>query len=135
MVWGAIAGWRKSRLVIIDGENNKGQGFINTVYKQELIRFMEEVKDGILMEDNAPVHNSTRSTSWKMENGIKRLCWPACSPDLNPIEHIWSILKQYLNQRPRKPTSKDEMITAILEEWERITPQTIIDLISSMNKE
>lgn len=61
------------------------------------------------------------------------MLWPANSPDLNPFEHILSILKDLLNKRPRKPTSKEEMIDAINEEWEKIPPHIIATLVGFMN--
>ena len=62
------------------------------------------------------------------------MLWPLRSSDLNPTEHLWSVLKRQLNNRPRKPTNKEEMVAAILEEWEKIPLDTIIDLVASMNK-
>jgi len=133
-VWGAISGGRKSRLVILDDANNKAQGFVDTVYENELRWFTAQVKNPFLMEDNAPTHTSKIATNWRLKNGISRMLWPANSPDLNPIENIWSILKRRLNSRPRQPTSKEEMVAAILEEWDKIPTQVIADLIASMKK-
>jgi len=33
---------------------------------------------------------------WKAENDIQTLDWPAWSPDVNPIENVWSIIKRKL---------------------------------------
>ncbi len=42
---------------------------------------------------------------------------PACSPDLNPIEHVWSMLQVEMLRRPVKPTTLVELGNALTEEW------------------
>ncbi|GFT61875.1 transposable element Tcb1 transposase [Trichonephila clavipes] len=57
---------------------------------------------------------------------------PACSPDLNPIEHVWDMLGRRIAARPRPPATVRDLEIALLEEWNSI-PQSLIDnLIASM---
>ena len=48
---------------------------------------------------------------------ITSLDWPAQSPDLNPIEHLWMILKKSIGARNPPPCNVDQLKQAIKEEW------------------
>ena len=58
------------------------------------------------------------------------LNWPANSPDLNPIENLWDIVKRKL--RDARPNTLDELKAAIEASWASITPQQCHRLIASM---
>jgi len=57
--------------------------------------------------------------------------WPARSPDLNPIENIWGIMKGRLMLR--KLETKDELVVAIKQEWANITLDQIRATIGNWN--
>ena len=44
---------------------------------------------------------------------------PENSPDLNPIEHLWSILKRRVGKQ--KPTNSDKLQALIMQEWAAIS--------------
>jgi transposase len=59
-----------------------------------------EMKEGdILVMDNCKVHKVTDITKPLTDKGIKILFLPPYSPDLNPIENVWSTMKSYLRKR------------------------------------
>ena len=63
---------------------------------------------------------------------IVRMEWPARSPDLNPIEHAWDMLKTAVSSRTVQPASVQELRQALLEEWDQIPQYKNRRLISSM---
>ena len=58
------------------------------------------------------------------------MTWPSMSPDLNPIEHLWGILKRKVEQH--NPSSKDHLKKCVSEEWQNISPEMCATLVSSM---
>ena len=48
------------------------------------------------------------------------LPWPAYSPDMSPIEHVWDALDQRVRQRVPVPDNIQQLRTAIEEEWDNI---------------
>ncbi len=71
--------------------------------------------DFIFQQDLAPAHTAKCTKSWFIDHGVTVLDWPANSPDLNPIEHLWGIVKRKL--RDTRPDNADELKTAIIATW------------------
>jgi len=69
------------------------------------------------------------------EFGVEELDWPAQSPDLNPIEHLWDELVRKLRARPSRPTSLPDLTNALLEEWSKIPINTLLNLVESLPRE
>ena len=66
------------------------------------------------------------------EEGIEHMQWPASSPDLNPIEHVWDALGRRIADRPAPPTTVSQLQIALMEEWPGISQEFIDHLIASM---
>ena len=66
---------------------------------------------------------------------VPGLPWPAYSPDMSPIEHVWDALDRRVQQRVPVPANTQQLHTAIEEEWDNIPQATINSLINSMQKE
>ena len=63
---------------------------------------------GTFMHDATPCHKAKTVTDWLQQNGFSVLDWPCNSPDLNPLENLWRIVKQKVSQR--KPRNYVELI-------------------------
>nr|PNR48331.1 hypothetical protein PHYPA_012807 [Physcomitrium patens] len=134
MVWGAFTGFDKSPLVIILLDKRSARDFVTIVYEGVLSGFYflhDDLEQLILMEDGAPVHRSSLPLQWRCAHGIEKLFWPANSPDLNPIENVWMVVKDLLKHHSR-PNSKLEMIEKIQSVWDTISIEWLRTLISTM---
>ncbi|GFW12626.1 hypothetical protein TNCV_818781 [Trichonephila clavipes] len=65
---------------------------------------------------------------------IERMDWPARSPDLNPIEHVWDFLGRRLAARTLPPVTIRELRLALQDEWAAMPQQLIDTLILSMGR-
>ncbi|GFW08315.1 transposable element Tcb2 transposase [Trichonephila clavipes] len=84
------------------------------------------------MDDNARPHRANLVDEFLESEDIKRIPWPANSPDLNPIENLWDYLGRSIARRHPPPREVNGLKTALLEEWSLI-PQTVINnVISSL---
>ncbi|GFW11956.1 transposable element Tcb2 transposase [Trichonephila clavipes] len=88
--------------------------------------------DFILMEDNCRPLRANLVEDFLFEEGIARMEWPACSPDMNPIEHVWDALGKRVAGRQPPPQTFQELEGALLEEWDKIPQLVINSLIDSM---
>ncbi len=87
--------------------------------------------DFIFQQDLAPAHTAKSTKSWLNDQGVGVLDWPANSPDLNPIENLWSIVKRKMRNN-KQPTNADELKATVKETWASIPPQQCHKLITSM---
>ncbi|GFX81091.1 transposable element Tcb2 transposase [Trichonephila clavipes] len=84
------------------------------------------------MDDNCRPHRANLVEDFFFEEGIVRMEWPTCSPDINPIEHVWDSLERRVAGRQPPPQTLQELERAILEEWDKIPQLVINSLIDSM---
>jgi hypothetical protein len=82
--------------------------------------------------DNAPCHKERSVRGWFVDNNVPEMEWPAQSPDLNPIEHLWDELEHRLRSRLQRPSSLTALATALQGEWAAIPPETFKHLVESL---
>jgi transposase len=81
-------------------------------------------------QDNDPKHKSHLVQNWIKSKGIDVLEWPPYSPDLNPIENLWSDLKRRVEKR--NPKTVEKLTQFLKEEWKATDPELISKLVHSM---
>ncbi len=78
------------------------------------------------------IHHSHKVGNWLKDHKICVLDWPAKSPDLNPIEHLWDHLKRQLAKYPREASGVHELWECVQKEWNAIPKDVCVKLIESM---
>ena len=92
MVWAGVIMNQRTRLCIIDGNLN-GQGYVDEILQPVVVPFLGRMNQGaVLQDDNTRPHRRRVFNEFIRQFNIRRLDWPANSPDLNPVEHIWDEL-------------------------------------------
>ncbi|GFT95607.1 transposable element Tcb1 transposase [Trichonephila clavipes] len=83
----------------------------------------------LFMDDNARPHHANIVDECLQSEDITRMDWPAHSPDLNPIEHVWDILGRRIAARQPPPTCLPELRRELLDEWCNILQDQIDNFI------
>ncbi|GFY14226.1 transposable element Tcb1 transposase [Trichonephila clavipes] len=65
---------------------------------------------------------------------MQLLLWPAYSPDMSPIEHVWDLMGQRLARDRRSAASKDELLLRIKAIWNSLPRADIQNLIDFMSR-
>jgi len=134
-VWGCISAVGFGRIICFH-HNLNSHCLCNTIYKNALLPSVRNQfgrsDDWILVEDNDPKHRSNFSIQWKRQHHIKTLPWSSRSPDANPVENLWSLLK--LKVAAQKPKTIKHLKKAIHKEWNDFPVELAAKLVRSMGK-
>ncbi len=131
MVWGCISAYGMGSLHVLEGTMN-AERYIKVLY-QHMLPSGQRLFQGrpcVFQQDNAKPHTAAITTAWLRSRRVRVLNWPACSPDLSPIENIWCIIKQKIRQR--RPRILQQLETYIKQEWDQIPTPKLQKLITSI---
>lgn len=131
-VWGCFHTRGKPNLVMLEGNLNH-QRYLQ-ILEGNLVPYARETfgENFVFQDDNAPAHRARAVRDFWEENEIQHLDWPACSPDMNPIENLWAEVTRYLNNLQHSPTNVNQLRVALNDAWAAIPNETLASLVSSM---
>ncbi|GFW91147.1 transposable element Tc1 transposase [Trichonephila clavipes] len=83
------------------------------------------------MDDNAWPHRTLAVEELLESEDITRMDWPAYSPDLNPIEHMWDALGRRIAARLHHPENTQQLKQILIEEWALLPQEMLHQLVLS----
>ncbi|UYV80547.1 hypothetical protein LAZ67_19000535 [Cordylochernes scorpioides] len=133
LVWAGISSSRRTPLHIFSGGTLTAQRYRDEILEPYLRPYRDQIGYNlILMDDNARPHRARLVNEYLQSENIRRMDWPARSPDLNPIEHVWDALGRRIGARHLSPRTLVELRTALLEKWGLLPLDLLQSLVNSM---
>jgi len=135
MIWGCITWDGPGFMCRIDGRMDQHlyKAILNDELRQTIEYYALDHARVIFQHDNDSKHTAKKVREWLDNQPFSVINdWPAQSPDLNPIEHIWAHLKRRLNQYDAPPSGMNALWERLENEWNQITKETCQNLIESM---
>ena len=128
MVWAGTSYGQQTQLQFIDGNMN-AQRYHGEILRPIVVPFIH-LHQLMFQHDNERLHVTRICTQSLEAENVPVLPWPAYSPDISPIEHVWDALDRCVRQLVPVPANIQQLYLAI-EEW-NIPQSTINSLINSM---
>lgn len=116
--WGAIGcDGPVTPIVRIEGpfDSRKYETIIRTHVIPMMDKFNDEGKARIFMQDNSPPYTAADVMALFSEQSFDLMDWPPLSPDLNPIENVWSYIESNCSKTP--PKNEANFNSTLEEHW------------------
>lgn len=146
MFWDAFCFNQRTSLYPMLGDPEAARGGVTSRVVLECLQeqLPTIVEPGLLFaQDNASTHTARIVQNWlrgwAVENGLTLVDWPPFSPDLNPIENLWKLLKEGIYKRypglaiaPKNADSLQWLCEASVEMWEELQEELMNNLLETM---
>jgi transposase len=134
MVWDCMTWQGVGMLVEVEGRMDAEQ-YVN-ILSNGLIGTLEKFgwsADAVIFQqDGDSKHTANLAHAWLATHQFGCLDWPAQSPDLNPIEHLWGLLKRKVYDFEQPASGVFELWDRVVAAWNNITQEQCRALIDSL---
>ena len=86
----------------------------------------------VYVQDNAPPHTARDTAAFLDQQDVEVMDWPARSPDMNPIEHVWDQMSVWIRDMDDPPSTVAELQNAVRQVWAAVRPGRVRTLVESM---
>ncbi|GFU58192.1 transposable element Tcb1 transposase [Trichonephila clavipes] len=131
MVWGGIEYHSLTPLVRVSGTLNI-QHYISELLEPVVLPYLQGLATAIFQQDNVRPQVARIVRRFFVNHQIELLPWPACSPDLSPIENMWSMVAQRLTQITPSAATPDQLWQRMEAAWSVLPQEHIQSLFESM---
>lgn len=133
MVWAGFSAFGTTELAFVSSRM-KSADYVR-ILQDKLLPYVAKFphQHFTFQQDNAAIHVSAETTAFLLSKNVRVLPWPARSPDCNPMENVWGLLTHDVYANGKQYDSVDQLKTAILEAWGRISLETCQKLANSMH--
>lgn len=134
MIWGGISTRHRTAVYNVAGNLN-GVRYQTEILQPLVLPALHQLgPHAVFQDDNARPHRSRAVNTFLQAAGVDRMQWPANSPDLNPIEHLWDELGRRLQQRRPRPANLNELFLSLQQEWDAVPQAFLRKLVNSMRQ-
>lgn len=132
-VWGGISFLHRTPLHVFRNAVT-AQAYINEVLRPIVVPAFQAHQDlRVFQQDNARPHTARATLQFFQAQNMNVMAWPAFSPDMAPIEHIWDELERRV--RARGPfVNLQQLEVTLTQEWNQLPQQVIQNTIRSMRR-
>jgi len=128
MIWGAFESRGTLPLAFVSKKMNSQE--YQEMLETQLIPYWQP--EYLFQQDNASIHGSASTMEFLLNNGVQVMEWPACSPDLNPIENLWGILVRNVYCDNKQYETVEELKSAVLRAWSNVDGDCLGRLVESV---
>ena len=130
-----LGNWESQRpLQICLCEGRMNQAIYKVILDENLLSsaltIFPNSENWYFQQDNASCNTARSIKVWMEDHQIKTLSWPAQSPDLNPIENLWNVIKRKMEGH--KPSNKAELLEFLPHKRHKVTQHQRERLVDSM---
>lgn len=134
MVWGAFSLHHRTPLHRVEG-NLTGLRYRDEILRTHALPTLQQMgPQATFQDDNARPHRARVVTDFLQQVGVNTMDWPACSPDLNPIENLWDELDRRLRTNHPPPRDANHLFQLLEAEWQALPHEVFTNLINSMRR-